>query len=95
MPINEELEKLTTELAQANATIERLQKENAELQIEAANKIAAAKVEFETKEINYKKQIKELTLALELRNSNERGKERDREKSKRSVKAIWEEALDG
>ena len=93
MPINEELEKLTTELAQANAAIERLQKENGELQIEAANKIATAKVEFETKEINYKKQIKELTLALELRNSNERGKEREREKGKRSVKAIWEEAL--
>lgn len=94
MAINEELEKLATELAQAKATIERLQKENEELQIEAANKIAAAKVEFETKEINYKKQIKELTLALELRNSNERGKERDREKRRRSIKELWEEALE-
>jgi len=92
--IDEELLRLMEENKTLQATIDRMTKESEELQVDFTNKIATAKVDYETKEIDYKKRIKDLTLALEMRNSNERGKEREKEKSKLSVKKLWEEALD-
>gem|GEM_PF-3047247 len=89
--LDERLQELTEKAAQQEAEIKRLGDEIETLQIDCANKIAAAKVDFETKEINYKKQIKELTLALELRNSNER--EKIKRSGKKSVNALWEEVL--
>ena len=91
MALDERLTELTEKNAQLEAEILRLKEEIDNLQIEYSNKIAAAKVDYETKEINLKKQIRDLTLALELRNSNERGKARDEDKNKKSVNQIWEE----
>lgn len=89
MALDEKLAELTEQLAQANAEIERLKEENDTLQVEAANKIANAKVDFETKEIEYKKQIKDLRQSLELRNDTERRKLKS--KDKKSVNQLWEE----
>lgn len=92
--IDERLTELTEENATLKATIDRLTKENGELQIDFANKLASTKVDYETKEIEYKRKIKDLTMSLELRNSNERAKDREKDKGKLSVKQLWENALD-
>jgi len=86
--IDEKLLELTTLAEQQKAEIERLKGEAEQLQIDFANKLATAKVEFETKELEYKKQIKELTVTLELRVSNEREKNKSKGKT---VNQLWEE----
>jgi predicted RNase H-like nuclease (RuvC/YqgF family) len=91
MALDERLNELTEENARQKAEIERLKKEAEDLQIECANKIATAKVEFETKELNLKKQIRDLTANLELRNSNERALAT--KSTNKSISKLWDEAL--
>ena len=89
MALDEKLTELTEQNAQLSAEVVRLKEEIDNLQIEYSTKLANAKVDFETRELGYKKQIKELTLTLELRNSNERAQLK--KSDKKSVNAIWEE----
>lgn len=90
--LDEKLVELTELVATHEATILRLTEEAEALQIDYAQKLATAKVEHETAALGLKKQIRDLTLALELRNSNEHSKTKDGKKPL-SVNAIWDEVL--
>lgn len=89
--INEQLLALTQENATLKAEIERLKKEAELLQVDYANKLATQKVDFETKEIELKKQIRDLRASLELRNSNER--QIQTKKKIISPNQLWDEAV--
>lgn len=89
--IDEKLLELTEENEKLKATIERMTTEAEEMQVDYANKIATAKVEYETKELKLKKQIKDLTVALELRNSNER--QINKKNNNKSANQVWEEIM--
>ena len=88
--INEALLEAVGKVASLEAEVVRLKKENELLQVDYANKLAIAKVEFETKELDYKKSIRDLRVSLELRNSNERQKEKGKAMSPNQ---LWDEAL--
>lgn len=89
--IDEKLLALTTENEQLKATIADLNTRIEELQIDYTNKLAVKQVEFETKELGYKRQIRELTASLELRGRVE--EDIENRKKRKSVKELYEEAL--
>lgn len=88
--INEALIAATEESARLTEEVKRLKEENERLQVDYANKLAKAKIDYETKELDLMKQIRDLRKSLELRNSNERQKE---QKRTISPNQLWDEAL--
>ena len=88
--INEALLAATEKAATLEAEVKRLKDANELLQVDFTNKLATQKVDFETKELDYKRQIRDLRASLELRNSNERQKEKTKIISPNQ---LWDEAL--
>lgn len=90
--LNERLLELTTENERLKAEIVQLKKDAETLQIDYSNKVAAAKIDFESKELKYKREIRDLQTQLEARSAVER---RTLERGKRkSINTIYEEAFE-
>ncbi len=89
--INERLLKLESENRDLKLEIEEKDKEIERLQLDYAGKIADLKLDFQTKEISYKKQIKECKTALEMRSSVQ--EEIDKNKGKKGFTQIWDEVV--
>lgn len=93
--LDERLIQLTTENEQLKNKLAISEKEKESLQVDYANKLALAKVEFENKELALRREITQLRNALELRKSKDEAFERAKGKKKGSVNQIWEEVLGG
>lgn len=89
--IDERLLELTTENEQLKAEVAQLKKDKESLQVDYANKIAIAKVDFESKELEFKKTINQLQKALETRTSV--NDQINKDKPKKTVNQMYEEIL--
>lgn len=89
--INEELLKLSEDKQRLESELEQAKKDAEQLQIDFTNRLATMKIDYETKEIEYKKKIRELTMQLENRSSYERQVEKN--KGKKTINQVYQEAL--
>lgn len=90
--LNERLLELTTENERLKAEIAQLKEDAERLQIDYSNKIASAKINYESLELKYQREIRDLQTQLEARSAVER---RSIERGKRkSINTIYEEAFE-
>ena len=89
--MNERLMELTTENERLKSTVDRFKKDAETLQIDYSNEIAKTKIDYENKELQMKREIRDLQKQLEVRSVVERRSlERDK---RRNIGDIYEEAL--
>lgn len=89
--INNKLLELETENKRLKAQIEQLTKDKELMQLDYSNKISTVTVEFETKELQLNRTIRDLHQKLETRNTV--NDQINRGKKKKSINQLYEEAF--